>query len=65
MSEYLSGEDRTYLNPPGFCVLPGCTSPSVTSRRVLLDGREDREIEVCWKHAEGDIDLEALSPMGD
>jgi hypothetical protein len=37
----------------------------VTSRRILLDGREDREIEVCWKHAEGDIDLETLSPMGD
>ena len=65
MGEYESSESRTHLNPPGFCVLPGCTSPSVTSRRILLGGREDQEIEVCWKHAEGDIDLETISLIGD
>ena len=53
-------EDRTHLNPPGFCVVPGCTSSSVTSRRILL-GDEDREIEVCSKHAEGELDPESIA----
>jgi hypothetical protein len=63
MSEYESS-DRTFLNPPGFCVLPGCTAASVASRRVLLATGEDLEIEVCAKHSEGPLDLldiEALS----
>jgi len=63
MSEYESS-DRTFLNPPGFCVLPGCTAASVASRRMLLVSGEDREIEVCAKHADGPLDLadiEALS----
>ena len=63
MSEYESSDSRTQLNPPGFCVLPGCTSPSVTSRRILLNDREDREIEVCWKHAEGEIDPETITQL--
>jgi hypothetical protein len=65
MSDYESSESRTHLNPPGLCVIPGCTSPSVTSRRVLLGDREEREIEVCWTHAEGELDLEWLSELGD
>ncbi len=59
MSEHES-EDRTHLNPPGFCVLPGCTASSVTSRRILLGG-EDREIEVCSKHAEGELDPDSIA----
>ena len=65
MSEYESLEGRTHLNPPGFCIIPGCTSPSVTSRRVLLGTGEDREVEVCSTHAEGDLDLEWISELGD
>jgi hypothetical protein len=63
MSDYESSESRTHLNPPGFCLIPGCTSPSVTSRRVLLRDGEDREIEVCAKHAEGDLDLEWFTSL--
>jgi hypothetical protein len=65
MSEYEPLEGRTHLNPPGFCIIPGCTSPSETSRRVLLGDDRDREIEVCLKHGEGDLDLEWLSELGD
>lgn len=61
---YEPSESRTHLNPPGFCVIPGCTSPSVTSRRVLLGDREEREIEVCWKHAEGELDVESITALG-
>jgi hypothetical protein len=35
----------------------------VTSRRILLDGREDREIEVCRKHAEGELDPETITQL--
>jgi hypothetical protein len=63
MSEYESSESRTHLNPPGFCVLPGCTSPSVTSRRILLGGGEDLDIEVCRKHAEGELDPETITQL--
>jgi len=65
MSEYESLESRIHLNPPGFCVVPGCTASSVTTRRVLLGGGEDREIEVCRKHAEGVLDLDEIQWSSD
>jgi hypothetical protein len=61
MSEQDTGEDRIHLNPPGFCYIPGCTTPSETSRRVPLGGGEELEIEVCWKHAEGELDLDSIT----
>jgi hypothetical protein len=63
MSENESSENRTHLNPPGFCVIPGCTSPSLTSRWVVLGSGVDREIEVCWNHAEGELELETITSL--
>jgi hypothetical protein len=63
MSEHESLEDRTHLNPPGFCVIAGCTAPSVASRWIVLGSGEDREIEVCWKHAEGELDPESIASL--
>jgi hypothetical protein len=45
----------------GICDIAGCTSASVSSRWVVLDGAE-RHIEVCWKHAEGTLDDVVISP---
>ncbi len=64
MSDYESLEDRTHLNPPGTCFIPGCTGSSVTTRRVLLGARDDREIEVCAKHADGELDPEIIALLG-
>jgi hypothetical protein len=63
MSEHESVEDRTHLNPPGFCVIAGCTAPSVTSRWNVGGDGADREIEVCWKHAEGELDPETITTL--
>ena len=54
-------EGRSLLNPPGFCDVFGCTGASVSSRWVVLGSGEDREIEVCWKHAEGELDPETIA----
>jgi hypothetical protein len=64
MAEPEAHDERTHLNPPGFCVVPGCSGESVTTRVLPLGGGEEREVEVCWKHAEGDLDLDWLSPFG-
>jgi hypothetical protein len=32
---------------------------------VLLGTGEDREVEVCGTHAEGDLDLDWISELGD
>ena len=61
MTEHQSSEDRTHLNPPGTCFIPGCTSPSVATRWVPLGARDDREIEVCAKHADGELDPEIIA----
>lgn len=39
----------------------GCTGVSTTSRWVTIGHGDKRRVEVCWKHAEGEIDLESLS----
>ena len=39
----------------GICEIAGCTSPGVTSRWVVLTGGHQRQIEVCWKHREGEL----------
>jgi hypothetical protein len=35
------------------CEIIGCSSPATTTR-YLID--QDRHLQVCWKHAEGEID---------
>lgn len=37
-----------------FCVVEGCTSPSMLSRRVTLWG-EDHQVDVCLTHEEAEI----------
>lgn len=44
-----------------FCEIAGCTGVSTTSRWVTIGHGDKRRVEVCWKHAEGEIDLESLS----
>ena len=63
MSQYQSSDDRTHLNPPGTCFIPGCTTSSSTTRLVPLGARDDREIEVCAKHADGDLDPEIIAML--
>lgn len=60
MSEHEPLDDRIHLNPPGFCAVPGCTDSAIAHRHVLLGSGEEIQIEVCWKHAEGELDLESL-----
>jgi hypothetical protein len=61
MTEHESLDSGSLLNPPGFCEVAGCTSPSMDSRWVILGSGDSRQIEVCWKHSEGDLDLDAIS----
>jgi hypothetical protein len=35
----------------------------VASRWIVLGSGEDREIEVCWKHAEGELDPESIASL--
>ena len=39
----------------GICEIAGCTSPGVTSRWVVLTGGREHQIEVCWKHRDGEL----------
>ncbi|HUF14680.1 MAG TPA: hypothetical protein VMQ46_02195 [Acidimicrobiia bacterium] len=45
-----------------FCVVPGCSSPTTTTRWVRMGDEEPREVEVCSKHAEGELSAEDLDP---
>jgi hypothetical protein len=44
------------------CEIAGCTGHATASRWIVteVDGR--RQIEVCWKHEEGDIDPDLVKP---
>lgn len=48
-----------------FCDIVGCSGTGTTTRWVMTEKDGQREIHVCWKHAEGDIsetDLEPVTP---
>lgn len=45
-----------------FCEIAGCSGAATTSRWVVVEKEGKREIDVCWKHAEGDIDAAGLEP---
>lgn len=38
------------------CEITGCNGEATATRWVLKDKDGGRELEVCWKHAEGDLD---------
>jgi hypothetical protein len=47
-----------------FCEIAGCTDHVVAGRWVVTGNGEQRHVEVCWKHAEGELDpglLESLT----
>ncbi|MGH3649254.1 MAG: hypothetical protein ACRDU9_00985 [Acidimicrobiia bacterium] len=43
-----------------FCVVRGCSSPSTTTLFVRMGEEEPREVEVCSKHAEGELSADDL-----
>ena len=43
-----------------FCEIAGCAGTVTTGRWVTIGGGEERHVEVCWKHAEGDLDPSLL-----
>lgn len=46
-----------------FCAIAGCTDHVTTSRWIVVEDVEGRHIEVCWKHAEGDLDPASVEPV--
>jgi hypothetical protein len=39
-----------------FCAIAGCTDHAMTQRWIMMGDGSRQHIEVCWKHAAGDID---------
>jgi hypothetical protein len=39
-----------------FCAIAGCTDHAMTQRWIVMGDGSQRQIEVCWKHSEGEID---------
>jgi hypothetical protein len=46
-----------------FCEIIGCTTPATSSRWVTLDDGDQRHVEVCSKHEDGDISESDLDPV--
>lgn len=47
-----------------FCVVEGCTDPATRARLIVTGPEAKREIGVCWKHEEGELDINSLD-LGD
>lgn len=47
-----------------FCVVEGCTDPATRSRWIMTGPETKREIEVCPKHEDGELDINRLD-LGD
>ena len=43
-----------------FCEIAGCTGISTSARWVTTERGDQRLVEVCWKHAEGEFDPSLL-----
>jgi hypothetical protein len=43
-----------------FCVVAGCTDPATRSRLMMVGPETERQVEVCEKHAEGELDINQL-----
>jgi hypothetical protein len=39
-----------------FCDIAGSTGAVVAGRWIVTGSGEQRHVEVCWKHAEGELD---------
>ena len=47
------------------CEIAGCTDHAISERWVIVSDGSQRRIEVCWKHAKGELDPTALeAPTG-
>lgn len=53
-------EGQVQESAASMCEIIGCSSPSTTTRWVMTEKDGRRQIEVCWKHAEGDVDPSSL-----
>ena len=42
------------------CEIRGCNGDATATRWVFVEKDKGRELEVCWKHAEGDLDPKLL-----
>ena len=42
------------------CEIAGCSDHAISERWIIVSDGSQRRIEVCWKHAEGDLDPTAL-----
>lgn len=47
-----------------FCVVPGCTDPATRTRLVMTGPEVERQVGVCQKHEEGELDINDLG-LGD
>jgi hypothetical protein len=47
-----------------FCVVEGCTDKATHTRQIGTGPDSTREIEVCWKHESGELDINSLE-LGD
>jgi hypothetical protein len=43
-----------------FCVVEGCSDPETRPRWVMTDPETKREVLVCSKHAEVELDINSL-----
>lgn len=47
-----------------FCVVPGCTDLATRERTIVEGPDVERQIAVCWKHEDGELDINSLE-LGD
>ena len=45
------------------CEILGCSGEGTTTRWVITEDHGKRELRVCWKHSEGELDPEKI-PAG-
>lgn len=42
------------------CEILGCSGEGTTTRWIISEDHGKRELRVCWKHAEGELDPEMI-----
>jgi len=56
--------DEKPIAATSFCVVEGCTDPASRTRLIVTGPEIQREIEVCWKHEDVELDINSLD-LGD
>ena len=60
MSDQSKDQSRDHAS---ICEIVGCNGEGTTTRWVITEDHGKRELRVCWKHEEGEIDPEMI-PAG-